>query len=82
LDGRGRQFLESHDWGEGEVERLVTQFSLMYMMKHMGLPGPAASPDQVRHRCRGGQEEEGEAELSRGGLRMAVVGAKQKSWAV
>jgi hypothetical protein len=50
LDVYGRCYLEPRDWGSPGALRLVEQFSLMYLRKHMGFPNPTSSPEQVNER--------------------------------
>jgi len=48
LDCAKKGYLVAGDWGRREVMQLVEFFSHMYMVRFLGLPGPTATPEQVR----------------------------------
>lgn len=50
MDKEHKGFLLPNDWGRPEFSKVVEFFSMVYMQKYMGLPGPTSTPDQVMPR--------------------------------
>ncbi len=47
LDREGKGYVHTSDWGNVELRKLVELFSLAYMQRFLGLPGPTSRPDEV-----------------------------------
>ncbi|KAJ9506626.1 hypothetical protein QJQ45_018288 [Haematococcus lacustris] len=48
IDQEGKGYLLARDWGQLAMQQVVQLFTLQYMQRFMGLPGPTSSADQVR----------------------------------
>lgn len=48
MDQGSKGYLQASDWGDMQMAKVVELFSLVYMQRFMGLPGPTSLPEQVR----------------------------------